>query len=134
MDAVTSAVTSAAPPVRFDDPPTPRTGRRWHTRPALLSLAAVSTLLLLWQAVASAGWVPALFLPPPSAVLAKLVLVSGDGFMDATLWQHTAASLQRVGLALLLAVAITSGAKIARAISSTFDSSPMPNQMTISGR
>lgn len=94
-----------ASPVAFDDPPRPRRRRRWHTRPGLLSLAAVGTLLLVWQGVASAGWVPALFLPPPLAVLAKLVLVSGDGFMDATLWQHTVASLQRVGLALLLAVA-----------------------------
>jgi len=96
MDAVSS--------VPFD-PPAPRPRPAWHTRPGLLSLAAVGTLLLAWQVVASAGWVPALFLPPPSAVFAKLVKVSGEGFMDATLWQHTAASLQRVGLALLLAVA-----------------------------
>jgi len=50
--------------------------------------------------------VPALFLPPPSAVAAKAWRVATDGFMDATLWQHTAASLQRVALALVLAAVV----------------------------
>jgi taurine transport system permease protein len=50
------------------------------------------------------GMVPPLFLPAPEAVLAKLITVSTQGFMDATLWQHLAASLQRIVLALLAAV------------------------------
>jgi taurine transport system permease protein len=73
--------------------------------PALWSAASVLVLLGAWQLVTAAGWIAPLFLPPPSAVLGKLVKLAGEGFMDATLWQHAAASLGRVGLALVLALA-----------------------------
>jgi taurine transport system permease protein len=79
-------------------------GNDWLRRPATLSLISIAGLLLLWQLVTAAQWVAPLFLPPPLAVWHKLLQVAGPGFMDATLWQHAAASLSRVGLALALAV------------------------------
>ena len=57
---------------------------RWRLRlrhPLALGLFSVAVLLLIWQAVASSGWVEPLFLPPPQAVLAKLGLAASQGFM-----------------------------------------------------
>ncbi|VEB43683.1 taurine transporter subunit [Chromobacterium violaceum] len=39
-------------------------------------------------------------------MLGKLFVVAAQGFMDATLWQHLEASLQRIALALVAAVAV----------------------------
>lgn len=79
--------------------------RAWRVSPAVLSAGTVIVLLLGWQAITAAGWIAPLFLPPPAAVAGKLATLATQGFMDATLWQHAAASLARVGLALLLALA-----------------------------
>jgi taurine transport system permease protein len=82
---------------------------RWRLRlrhPLALGLFSVALLWLIWQIIAGSGWIDPLFLPAPQAVLAKLALAAGQGFMDATLWQHLAASLSRIGLALLAAVAV----------------------------
>lgn len=83
---------------------TPR--RRLAERPLWLGGISVATLLLAWWGITAAGLVPALFLPSPQAVLAKFQLAATQGFMDATLWQHLAASLQRIVLALLAAVCL----------------------------
>jgi taurine transport system permease protein len=61
-------------------------------------------VLLAWYLVTAWHWIAPLFLPPPAAVWDKLISVSTVGFMDATLWQHAAASLGRVALALSAAV------------------------------
>lgn len=76
---------------------------RWR-HPLALSLACVATVLALWYGVTALRWIEPLFLPPPGAVWGKLLKVGGEGFMDATLWQHAAASLGRVTVALLAAV------------------------------
>lgn len=83
-------------------------GRRPRREPSRLWLSAASLALLLggWWLLAHSGWVPSLFLPAPEAVLNKLFVVAGQGFMDATLWQHLEASLQRIALALIAAVAV----------------------------
>ncbi|PTU67536.1 taurine ABC transporter permease TauC [Chromobacterium sp. Panama] len=73
--------------------------RRW---PSALS---VGGLLLLWWAASAGGLVSPLFLPGPAQVAARLADLAVNGFMDASLWRHAAASLGRVGLALLLAAA-----------------------------
>ena len=73
---------------------------RWRLRlrhPLALGLFSVALLWLIWQIAAGSGWIQPLFLPAPQAVLAKLALAAGQGFMDATLWQHLAASLSRIG-------------------------------------
>lgn len=76
----------------------PRTLPNWT-----ISLGVVLLVLAAWEGSARAGLVPALFLPPPSAVWAALVSTAAMGFADATLGQHLAASLGRVGAAFLLA-------------------------------
>jgi taurine transport system permease protein len=93
---------SAAP---ADTPTTARpasaSGRR-----ALLSATSLVVLAAGWWLLAHSGRVPALFLPSPEAVWEKFVLTATHGFMDATLWQHLAASLSRILLGLAAAVVI----------------------------
>jgi len=78
--------------------------REWLGQPGVVSLLTIAVLLLVWQTVTSLRLIEPLFLPPPAAVWAKFLSVSTTGFVDASLWQHTAASLTRVAIALLLAV------------------------------
>ncbi len=69
-----------------------------------ISVLTLASLLALWWAVTASGLVEPLFLPSPAAVLQKGWLLATTGYMDATLWQHLAASLGRIGLALGCAV------------------------------
>ncbi len=72
------------------------------------------------RALAALQLISPLFLPPPQQVLAKLLTIAGpQGFMDATLWQHLAASLTRIVLALLAAVVIGIPVGIAMGLSPT---------------
>lgn len=71
-----------------------------------LGIVTILVLLLVWWLVSWQGWVAPLFLPPPQAVLAKGWLLATQGYMEATLWQHLAASLGRIGLALLAAASL----------------------------
>ncbi len=77
----------------------------WRLSERGITALTVLALLALWWAVTAFGVVPPLFLPGPAEVLAALRSVAGEGFVDATLWQHTSTSLARVSAALLLAVA-----------------------------
>ncbi len=86
-----------------------------------LSLGAISglslgVLLFLWWAVTAVGLIEPLFLPSPQAVLTRGWRLLGEGYMDASLWQHLGASLGRIGLGLLVAVltAIPLGIAIGR--------------------
>lgn len=81
-----------------------------------ISVLTLVVLLAAWWAVTAAELIEPLFLPPPSAVLEKAWLLMTSGYMDSTLWQHLGASLQRIGLALLVAVlsAIPVGIAIGR--------------------
>lgn len=94
---------------------------RWpFSRQITLSLTTVTTIILLWWWVAAQQWVSPLFLPPPLQVLTKLISIAGpQGFMDATLWQHLAASLLRILTALLAAVLIGIPVGIAMGLSPT---------------
>ncbi|WP_336778692.1 taurine ABC transporter permease TauC [Pantoea sp. USHLN256] len=87
---------------------TRRRGMRWpFSRQFSLSLLSVGLLLLLWWGITALGLIAPLFLPPPQVVLQKLILIaSPQGFMDATLWQHLAASLARMLVALFFAALI----------------------------
>ena len=71
---------------------------RWPlSRQVTLSIGTLAVLLTVWWAVAALQLISPLFLPPPQQVLAKLLTIAGpQGFMDATLWQHLAASLTRI--------------------------------------
>jgi len=87
---------------------TPAERRTVKTRrePSLLTISSLSIagLLWLWWAVTSAGLIEPLFLPSPQAVLARGWQLLGEGYMNASLWQHLGASLGRIGLGLLAAV------------------------------
>jgi NitT/TauT family transport system permease protein len=64
-------------------------------RPAwLLGGTALVLLGLVWEAVARLGWVPALFLPAPTAVLAEAGRMAWSG----ELGRHVGVSLARVGI------------------------------------
>ncbi len=72
-----------------------------------LSIATLASVILLWWTVTALQLISPLFLPAPQQVLHQLlVIASPQGFMDATLWQHLAASLGRILIALLAAVAL----------------------------
>ena len=98
-----------------------RLALRWpFSRQITLSVGTLLLLLAVWWAVAAQQWVSPLFLPPPGQVLAKLITIAGpQGFMDATLWQHLAASLTRIVIALLAAVLIGVPVGIAMGLNST---------------
>ena len=69
-----------------------------------ISSLSIASLLWLWWAVTTAGLIEPLFLPSPQAVLARGWQLLGEGYMNASLWQHLGASLGRIGLGLLAAV------------------------------
>ncbi|WP_431224689.1 taurine ABC transporter permease TauC [Serratia sp. L9] len=92
------------------------------TLPRSLWLSTVTVLVILavWWAVAALQLISPLFLPAPQQVLHQLmVIASPQGFMDATLWQHLAASLGRILVALLAAVLIGVPVGIAMGLSET---------------
>jgi ABC-type nitrate/sulfonate/bicarbonate transport system permease component len=60
----------------------------------VLGGGALVGLLLAWEAIARLGWVPALFLPAPTAVVAE----GGRMARSGELWRHLAVSLARVGI------------------------------------
>jgi taurine transport system permease protein len=72
----------------------------------LIVAASIAFWLIAWWAAAALAVVPPLFLPSPGAVLTRFATTLSAGFADATLLQHTAASLGRVLAALFLAAAI----------------------------
>ena len=75
-------------------------------RSLALSLSSVLSVLVIWYLITALKIVPSLFLPSPQEVWQKFIEVSHQGFMKATLWQHLAASISRVLLALVAAIAI----------------------------
>ncbi|WP_350316200.1 taurine ABC transporter permease TauC [Pectobacterium aroidearum] len=83
---------------------------------SVISSLSIGSLLLIWWLVTWLELVEPLFLPAPHAVLQRLWQLITVGYMDATLWHHLFASLQRIGLALLaaLATAIPLGIAIGR--------------------
>ncbi|CAI0804411.1 Putative aliphatic sulfonates transport permease protein ssuC [Serratia fonticola] len=85
-----------------------------------LSTATLLVVLAVWWAVTTLQLISPLFLPAPQQVLHQLVVIaSPQGFMDATLWQHLAASLGRILVALLAAVVIGVPVGIAMGLSET---------------
>ncbi|MEE3651057.1 MULTISPECIES: taurine ABC transporter permease TauC [unclassified Brenneria] len=81
-----------------------------------VSTISISALLLAWWLATRFNIIEPLFLPAPGAVLRRFWQLVTVGYMDATLWHHLSASLQRIGLALLAALltAIPLGVAIGR--------------------
>ncbi|WP_067709900.1 MULTISPECIES: taurine ABC transporter permease TauC [unclassified Erwinia] len=98
-----------------------RTRLRWpFSRQLTLSVVTLLVLLFLWWGVTSLKLIAPLFLPAPQQVFHQLLTIaSSKGFMDATLWQHLAASLTRIVIALLAAVLIGVPVGIAMGLSET---------------
>lgn len=98
-------------------------GLKWRwpfSRRITLSISTLAVILAVWWSVAALQLISPLFLPPPGQSAAKLIAIAGpQGFMDATLWQHLAASLTRILLALLAAVIIGIPVGIAMGLSPT---------------
>lgn len=94
---------------------------RWPlSRQLTLSVATLAVLLVIWWAVTALQLISPLFLPSPWQVLQKLLTIAGpQGFMDATLWQHLAASLTRIAIALVLAAIVGVPVGIAMGLSPT---------------
>ncbi len=82
-----------------------------------ISIATTLGLFAVWWGVTAAGWIEPLFLPGPGAVFGRFLEVARDGFGGATLAEHAWASLSRVLLAFLLAVATALPAGIAMGMS-----------------
>lgn len=111
------ALAPHAPRAPNDTPNTTRASRlsgRIHAG-HLASVVTVAVLLAAWWLASHLQWLPPVLLPTPEAVLIKLVSLWSDGFDDATLAQHLAASLTRIALAfgLALITAIPAGIAIA---------------------
>ncbi|MBE0175431.1 taurine ABC transporter permease TauC [Klebsiella aerogenes] len=94
---------------------------RWPlSRQLTLSVATLAVLLAIWWAVTALQLISPLFLPSPWQVLQKLLTIAGpQGFMDATLWHHLAASLTRIAIALVLAAIVGVPVGIAMGLSPT---------------
>ncbi|WP_075182585.1 taurine ABC transporter permease TauC [Pantoea sp. 1.19] len=106
--------------VSEDKPTAHAAPRRRPSRQRTLSLLTPIAVCLLWWTITARGWIDPLFLPPPQQVLHQLITVAGpSGFMDATLWQHLAASLLRIVLALVAAVLIGVPVGLAMGLSPT---------------
>lgn len=108
--------------VVINDKPQPRTLKwRWPlSRQLTLSFATLAVLLAIWWGVTALQLISPLFLPPPQQVLQKLIVIAGpQGFMDATLWQHLAASLTRIAVALVAATILGVPVGIAMGLSPT---------------
>lgn len=94
---------------------------RWPlSRQLTLSAATLLVLLAIWWSVTALKLISPLFLPAPQQVLHQLLTVaSAQGFMDATLWQHLAASLTRILIALFAAALIGIPVGIAMGLNAT---------------
>lgn len=74
--------------------------------PLLSGVGVALFVISIWHIASTSGWVSAIFLPPPSAILAAFGRLIQTGYVDSTLLQHMGASLARVFAALAFAVVI----------------------------
>ena len=72
----------------------------------MVSAVTILAVLAIWALSARLQLVSPVFLPSPVAVWNKFILVTRDGFVDATLAQHIVASLCRVFAALVAAILV----------------------------
>jgi taurine transport system permease protein len=70
-----------------------------------ISIATALAIIGLWWVVSKLGLVPHLFLPRPDEVLSQIGVVYRDGYAGASLFEHIRASLFRIVVAAVIAVA-----------------------------
>ncbi|AYO56162.1 taurine ABC transporter permease TauC [Acinetobacter wuhouensis] len=87
-----------------------------ETSITLISTITIIALIAVWWLVTTLGWIDALFLPSPVAVIDRFQDLLANGYMSISLWSHIGASLGRIGTALIAAVitAIPLGIAIGR--------------------
>lgn len=87
-----------------------------ETSITLISMITIIALIAVWWLVTTLGWIDALFLPSPVAVIDRFQDLVANGYMSISLWSHIGASLGRIGTALIAAVitAIPLGIAIGR--------------------
>lgn len=87
-----------------------------ETSITLISTITIIALIAVWWLVTTLGWIDALFLPSPVAVIDRFQDLVANGYMSISLWSHIGASLGRIGTALIAAVitAIPLGITIGR--------------------
>ncbi|MTH78506.1 ABC transporter permease subunit [Paracoccus aestuariivivens] len=85
--------------------PKPRPPRSIPVGPAL-ALATMAAVLLVWSIASARGWVSPVFLPSPLRVAQAIHRAATEGYANALLWQHVAASLWRVLAALVATMAV----------------------------
>jgi taurine transport system permease protein len=82
----------------------PKRRAPWQLSIFAISSLSVAFVLWCWWAVTYFGFIEPLFLPSPQAVLERGWVVLTQGYMGSSLWEHLAASLQRISFALVAAV------------------------------
>ena len=75
-----------------------------ETSITLISTITIIALIVVWWLVTTLGWIDALFLPSPVAVIDRFQDLLANGYMSISLWSHIGASLGRIGTALIAAV------------------------------
>lgn len=97
-----------APSPQAVQPAQPSRARRVPTagRLAVVSIASVLAVLLLWQASGSLGWVDPLMLPPPTELWHTLVELTQEGYRQTPLWQHLLTSTLRALVAFVVAILV----------------------------
>ncbi|MDV2470586.1 taurine ABC transporter permease TauC [Acinetobacter chinensis] len=75
-----------------------------ETSITLISTITIIALIAVWWLVTTLGWIDALFLPSPVAVIDRFQDLLTNGYMSISLWSHIGASLGRIGTALIAAV------------------------------
>lgn len=77
-----------------------------ETKHRSITLVTLISLLAVWTLVSVMAWVDPLFLPSPMIVLERFYDLFSHGYMGIDLWAHIAASLMRMGVALIAAIVI----------------------------
>jgi taurine transport system permease protein len=70
-----------------------------------ISVVTAAILIFVWWLATTLKLAPPLFLPSPAEVISQFIVIYHDGYAGASLGEHIWASLFRIGLAAVLAIA-----------------------------
>lgn len=119
-----------APSPQAAQPAQPARARtRWVPtagRLAVVSIASVLAVLLLWQASGSLGWVDPLMLPPPTELWHTLVELTQEGYRQTPLWQHLLTSTLRALVAFVVAILVGVPLGLSMGLSATLSATLNP--------
>ena len=73
--------------------------KQWKTTERLITVGVVAVVFLAWYGVTQFGIVSAVLVPTPKAVWTAFLDILQNGYKGYTLWQHLAASMQRLAIA-----------------------------------